>query len=997
MKKILRKTSIKLKYVALLLIFAANLIASAVPVRADVVSDLFRSDPDLPQSLNSEVGWWVTRSKIALFDNTLPSNSADYDKSPPKAGSASTWSVIDQGTIKLGDQEIGPFNTPVHAGHGNATLKYTKSGEEESCSLTVVFSGPSSKPSTGTLSNACDNTDKTVDLKKTNNARIDGWFTKQDDDKEINLFSYLTGLTNCNGVSDIKVGSYAHTGKFTKERNIKPDKGISSAGISVEYKGPNSHTYLDIGKNDSGLVTMEQYAGCGHNQNNYTRYGDTDNDDVSQGRGIFISKTPYETIVANTSDSLKDFHEAKAKYFAFVKFFQKTEKYDEQGNVSASGTTNAKAAENCYNLNYKSGGVGGGPIPYAILTLSTGINGPFNDCLRKFLTPRPGFADIDSIASADLAFPPDNDPADGCSVDIPIIGDLVCGLIKLIYNGVATLFENALAYFGDTADTFKKLNENNGLKQAWASVRNLANIIFLFSFLIVIFQYITDINVVDAYFVKKFIPKLIVAVVLVQASFWTVGEMNNFATALGQSVQSLILFSANLGTSAQISTGTGAVADLTAGAGAFGLFGAGSFIIALVMGLLALIALLISIILLTIREILLVLLAMLAPLAFACIAIPQLEGTFKKWLTMYVKLLMVYPIMMLFLAIGNIVGQAFSDPSMNPIYQFMGFIAYFLPFILLPFTFKMAGGVMGNIAAKINNAAVNKGKGTYQNSQFARKRQIGKDTKEGIRKGRAQSSWSQRTGEKLNKAEENRTSSNKFNKARGTFAQKRMFGVTSTERDAVKFGGALQDAENKRQSDEATAALNSRVSKMGSRDEVVKHLRASYETAMDSGDGHAASAAYTALVGQRDTSGLEAIQEKANSGGYGDEGTARYNRQQGANYGDLTAFAPHLRGDVGGVDLNTERAANLRGLSNDQIAGIKPESWGAWAKTSPAGAEEAARKYNAVLRGGGGAASKLAPDAREKILASNMDKDGNILDRARHASLVSLLDAPPPP
>lgn len=919
MKKIIQKTTFKLRYVLLVILFVSSLVINAVPARADIVSDLFVSDPDAPHDLNSEVGWWVTRSTIALFDNTWPSNSLGYTKSPPEPGVGSVWTAVDTIDVPV----IGVQTGPVHEGHGKSTVIYTKSGELTDCTLSVTFTSPSDRPDKGTLSSVCGYRDLTVDLKKTGNARIDGWYTKQDDDAEIEMWSWLTGLSGCGLGSDVKVGSYAHNGKFTKKSNIKTHADLAKDGIKPEYLGPNNFVYLDeTGYTDRGLVKMEQYAACNKN-NNYTRYGDVADDHVSQGRGIFISKTPFATLSSNASDAITAFHDAKAKTYGFVAFFEKTEKYDEQGNISPRGTTNAQAAQNCYDL-FLSGSIGGGAVPYAILTLAKGINGPYNDCLRKILSPRPGFNEIDSIASADLAFPPKVDDRDECSVGIPIIGDLICGLIKLIFNGVSTLFENALGYFGNTADTFDRLNKNDSMKQAWASVKNLANIIFLFSFLIVIFQYITDINVVDAYFVKKFIPKLIVAVVLVQASFWIPAEMNNLATALGQSIQSLLLFGANIGQSGQIATGAGAVAEISTGTGAFGVFGGGAFIVALVMGLVALIALLISVILLTVREIILVILSILAPLAFACIAIPQLEGMFKKWFNMYVKLLVIYPIMMMFIAVGGVVGQVFSDPTMNPIYQFMGFVAYFLPFILLPFTFKMAGGAMGSIAAKVNGMATSKGKERFNKTGFMQQRAERKKDREGNKTRLAGEKYRAKAVAGADRGGiRGRYASRGLGK--GEEREKNLAVLSAQHaQDGVRAQSAQEQARKtvigskafdiKRGLDTAKTAAE--------QDEI-------YKTAFESGDNEQIQAALQVAAATQNQGKLEqglTILQRT------EEGKANWNQALSDNYEAFGATSPSFKVRLDDktsapADLHKARIDAFKAMSDKERAGMKDAQW----------------------------------------------------------------------
>lgn len=975
-KKIIQRINIGF----LLLVFVLSLLTNLlVPtdrqpiVRASTPSSallnrLLDFGNDAPSGPDQEVGIWVTRSYIYLYDNTNPAKYPDQLDGAAVTGTIFRALPEETHTVEVGGQTIEVTGTvPTAPSSYDVRADSTKyvSGDDDGCFLTVagMTSATGSQPTSGTLSGSCGNTDTTVDLRHSLRGRYDGWYQTTDDDENIVMERYLEALSGCSGTGSVDVGSYRTDGTFTKLDSGDTDR-VRKGGQTITYKGPvygngERKSGLEIIRTaDSGVIVANQWVWC-TKDDNYTRYGDVGNDRQGQGREIVISPKSLDDLQKLASDDILPYLLARNKAYAFANFFDKT--------------SNANVARQCAINTFGSDSspiAGLNTVEYAIYVLSKGVPGPYDDCLRAFLANATGpdgtpFSEIDGMTAADALRPPGaENGAESCSVDIFLIGDLICGLIKFIYDGLSSLFEWAFNALGDTSATFNDLGKNIGMQQAMASVRNLANIIFLLAFLVVVFQYLTDINVVDAYFVKKFVPRLLIAVVLVQASFWIVSELNNFFTDLGQSVQSLLLFGANVSqNSGVVSTGSGAVAEISAGLGAFGAFGAGAFVVALISGLVGLIMLLIGIVVLVVRQMGLIVLAIIAPLAFATIAIPQLEGLFKKWWKVYLNLLVMYPIMMAVVAVGNTIGAVLSDPSMSAIYRYYGFIAYFLPFIILPFTLKMAGGVTGNIAGKLNSmvtgAAKNKAKDAYGSSRFALGRAKNKELKRGIRADIAGNRKSDKMADKMKKAQEK-------GGLRARYANQRLYGgVGGTEAERARYAGSFAQKQKKQKREDADLMVANRIAGKGTQPEQVKELSDIYENAMKSGEHDVAAAAYAGLVDQKANDELGKIQADAYSGEYGAAGVAQFNKQQGENYSKLGEFAPQLRGDVSaGKTVDQHRAENLAKMSDDQLSQVNDKTWKDWHRIDPSAATD---RMATIIANGGGAASKLNAEAKQHI------------------------------
>lgn len=329
---------------------------------------------------------------------------------------------------------------------------------------------------------------------------------------------------------------------------------------------------------------------------------------------------------------------------------------------------------------------------------------------------------------------------------------------------------------------------------------------------------------------------------------------------------------------------------------------------------------------------------------------------------MYIQLLMMYPIIMFFIAASSVVGGVFMGGGL--LMSIMGLIVQILPFIILPFTFKFAGGMMSNISGRLQGLAQKGGKAAWNNSGV----KADLDKFKGMRKQSQDAKSDERVAKRLKNMQSGRG-------VTGTLGRKAL--LRGMDQGSVdRYAGGFEDKVDKRKSDEASAALATKLRGTTDRKQTIKLLDNEYRDAMARGDTHTANAAYKGLVGQQAESQLRAIQSEANTGQIRDSSgslhsidSGTYNQQQGANYGELKSFAPHLTGDVGGLtptQLSAQRAQNLADMNNEALSGVKAEAWEEWARIDPAAA---ATRYVNIAAEGGGAAARLAPTARAALAA----------------------------
>lgn len=253
------------------------------------------------------------------------------------------------------------------------------------------------------------------------------------------------------------------------------------------------------------------------------------------------------------------------------------------------------------------------------------------------------------------------------------------------------------------------LQMSGPIYQTWAGIRLLANVMFVIIFLVLIFAHVLQFEV-DAYAIKTMFPKIVAAVVLVQFSYVLTSLLVDVGNILGAGVGSIIgSVTANGGAaSAQSFTGVVGViiSNLTVGL-------AGTALVALAVVNVALagpvfIILLIGaigfVVTLAVRYFLIGLLIVASPLAFAAWVLPNTEAYFGRWLSTFVKLILMYPIIMALLSVAGDVGglvpvavngSGVAGTTTTAIGStIIRVLAAAAAFAAVPQTFKWAGGAM---------------------------------------------------------------------------------------------------------------------------------------------------------------------------------------------------------------------------------------------------------------------------------------------------------------
>ena len=255
----------------------------------------------------------------------------------------------------------------------------------------------------------------------------------------------------------------------------------------------------------------------------------------------------------------------------------------------------------------------------------------------------------------------------------------------------------------DTNSTFGNNQTGNGFKSAWSTFRLFAIGIIIIAGLVMLIAQGLSMDFIDAYTIRKVLPRMVVMIIFITLSWYVLEFLIGLSNDVGNGIR-FIIYEPFKNISGDVNVGNGAVSVgfLVGAAGilALGLVGLLSFVLA------AFLALFVGFIVLIIRKIIIIMLVITAPLALACYILPNTEKAWKFWKDTLISMLIVFPIISAIIAAGRVFAVVtYNSPGNATINQITAFIAYFLPYFMLPFAFKLAGGAVAALHGVVQNKA----------------------------------------------------------------------------------------------------------------------------------------------------------------------------------------------------------------------------------------------------------------------------------------------------
>jgi hypothetical protein len=497
-------------------------------------------------------------------------------------------------------------------------------------------------------------------------------------------------------------GSCSNGDSFTLVPN-----GASLTQYACENGSTTIRTYNNTGDNKTySLMTGASGCGDGYNaritldnipDNNTKSVGGNLTQLTNQGKGVCrdgVSNGITVTIQSVDLSSIEEGFQQTALSYA-------TKKCDAQ-NAQTGG---ANAYTDCLKSNLAT-------FQDAVNACKVAGSSSISD-IAKCLVDSGKFSEVKDLLTAMTT------SAAGTSCAIENIGWLVCPAISFM----ATIADSAFSFLSDNflqVDS-KTVSSSGSTYQAWKIMRDFANVAFVIAFLIIIFSQLTGQGIAN-YGIKKMLPRLVVAAVLVNVSFFVCQVAVDLSNILGVGLNQLFK---SVGGGVNLPAGAVAGDDSGNWVGiAMGVLAATSIAWALGVTVLlpfllgAVIALIMVFLILVIRQMLIILLIVLAPIAFVAFLLPNTEQWFTKWRKMFVGLLLVFPLIGLLFGAAGLASTILKTATYSATdtkgtiggIVAAGIVA--LPLFLLPGLLKKSLDAAGNIGGTLNKMSDKFSKGS---------------------------------------------------------------------------------------------------------------------------------------------------------------------------------------------------------------------------------------------------------------------------------------------
>lgn len=296
--------------------------------------------------------------------------------------------------------------------------------------------------------------------------------------------------------------------------------------------------------------------------------------------------------------------------------------------------------------------------------------------------------------------------------NVPAIGWIVCPVTSQLAAMIDGIYD-VLMQFLDV----KPMLQGGPVYDVWDAVKNIANICFVIAFLIIIFSQVTSLGISN-YGLKKLLPRLIIAAILVNVSYWVCALGVDLSNFLGHSVYEFLMAFAKSMNAFKVELSWGSIADgilgATAGAGIvaggllFSVSTAGSHMAALftLLGMLVsvTVAVVTALFILMARQALIIVFTIISPLAFVALLLPKTEKWFDRWKDTFVAMLIMFPLFSLVFGGAVLAGAAIIAGANNNIFLILlGKGTQLMPLAITPLIVKFSTGVLGTIANFTNN------------------------------------------------------------------------------------------------------------------------------------------------------------------------------------------------------------------------------------------------------------------------------------------------------
>jgi hypothetical protein len=331
-------------------------------------------------------------------------------------------------------------------------------------------------------------------------------------------------------------------------------------------------------------------------------------------------------------------------------------------------------------------------------------------------------AELDALANSyQTSTSTQTDDSDDC----PLPSDaemrwLGCAVFGLLRKATETLHDYIQQFlYVSVSNIF-----NDNIKNVSNSFRAIAIGIIILAGLTMIISQALGFELFDAYTIKKLLPRLIVALLGVALAWPLMKLLVILFNDLGLGVGDVLDKVSGYGTTSTdgVGSGSGLIAGLAILPALFGIIKFMGVLGGLSLIGTAVLSMFIGMIVLAIRQVLILMCVILAPFAIACYVLPGTQKVWAFWKNTFLTTLFMYPIIMLFISAGRFTSATIGSNGSSGAMNMLAVMMYFAPYFMLPYAFKLAGGLMSTIFGLAND----RNRGVFDRMKKFRGNQMGK-------------------------------------------------------------------------------------------------------------------------------------------------------------------------------------------------------------------------------------------------------------------------------
>ena len=286
-----------------------------------------------------------------------------------------------------------------------------------------------------------------------------------------------------------------------------------------------------------------------------------------------------------------------------------------------------------------------------------------------------------------------------CKNSLGAIGWLVCPTTGKIAEAVDWLYdkiENVLVI------NPVEMKDGSPIYEIWKYMLGITNIVFIIFFLVMVYSQITGMGITN-YGLKKTLPKLIVAAILVNLSFLICSLAVDVSNIVGSSLRGVFTSIEEATMSEMTITGGVKVSDMYGALAGGSVMALGAGMIAFETGAIwmliptvlgAIVAVVTGLVTIAMRQAVVALLIMISPLAMVAYMLPNTEQWFKKWRQLLTKMLVFYPMFSLLFGASQLAGFAIIASASDGVGVLLGVAVQVFPLFFSWSLVKMSGTIL---------------------------------------------------------------------------------------------------------------------------------------------------------------------------------------------------------------------------------------------------------------------------------------------------------------